>query len=247
MSKQHAHSPSATLLKGERFMLTTEWIPVTLKSSGRGLLTLLVALFGLAIVDLTPQALASPAFKSFDRPAALSLTKRPSFSFDLVTSAGAAACLPDARGEVRLTTHGATQQMDVNVSGLPANDTFTVFVLQVPHGPFGMAWYQGDIETDSRGDGHGRFIGIFSDETFVVAPGSVAAPVEHPADASTNPQTAPVHLFHLGMWFDSPAEAAAAGCPAGQTPFNGDHTAGIQVLNTTDFPDGDGPIGQFIP
>jgi hypothetical protein len=47
------------------------------------------------------------------------------------------------------------------------------------------------------------------------------------------------------MWFDSTAEAEAAHCPVGQTPFNGDHTAGVQVLNTTNFADGDGPIGQF--
>jgi len=49
------------------------------------------------------------------------------------------------------------------------------------------------------------------------------------------------------MWFDSTADAVEAGCAANQTPFNGDHTAGIQVLNTTNFPDGDGPIGQFAP
>jgi hypothetical protein len=130
---------------------------------------------------------------------------------------------------------------------LPAHTTFTVFVLQLPHAPFGLAWYQGDIETDKDGNGHGRFLGIFKDETFIVAPGVGAAPVLHPADANTNPQTAPVHVFHLGMWFDSTADAATAGCPATQTPFNGDHTAGIQVLNTTTFPDDNGPIGQFAP
>ena len=170
-----------------------------------------------------------------------------SFSFDLVPSSGVATCLPNARGEVRLVSRGANQTMDVRVSGLPANDTFTVFVLQVPHGPFGMAWYQGDVVTDDEGNGHARFTGIFSDETFVVAPGAQPAPAVHPADATTNPQTAPVHLFHLGMWFDSTAEASAAGCAATQTPFNGDHTAGVQVLNTTNFADGDGPIGQFAP
>ncbi len=207
------------------------WAARAFASSGRRGLALLVSLAGLMMAGPTSQAATKPA----------------SFSFPLVVSAGVAGCLPDARGEVRLTSHGQNQQMEVKVSGLPADDTFTVFVLQVPHGPFGLAWYQGDIETDEHGIGHGRFVGIFSDETFIVAPGAVAAPVVHPADASTNPSTAPVHLFHLGMWFDSTAEAAAAGCAAGQTPFNGDHTAGVQVLNTTNFPDGDGPIGQFTP
>ena len=180
-------------------------------------------------------------------PAAQAATRPATFSFDLVPSGTAAACLPHARGEVRLTSHGSNQQMDVRVSGLPVNNTFTVFVIQVPHGPFGLAWYQGDIVTDQEGNGHGRFVGIFSDETFIVAPGVAAAPVLHPSDAATNPQTPPVHLFHVGIWFDSTAEGAAAGCGAGQTPFNGDHTAGIQVLNTTNSPDGDGPLGRFAP
>lgn len=196
----------------------------------RGKSALLCALAGLMAAGLTPRAFAK---------------KPASQTFDLVTASGAAACLPNARGEVRLRSHGPNQQMEVNVSGLPAHNTFTVFVLQLPHSPFGLSWYQGDIETDEDGRGRGKFTGIFSEETFIVAPGSGPAPVVHPVDASTNPQTAPVHTFHLGMWFDSTAEAAAAGCPTGQTPFNGDHTAGIQVLNTTNFPDGDGPLGQF--
>jgi hypothetical protein len=206
---------------------------------------LVLVLFGLIAVGLASHAAAAPAASSLERLPPAVFAKRFSISFDLLTSAGALACLPNARGEVSISPRGASQQMDVSVTGLPPNDTFTVFVLQLPHSPFGMAWYQGDIQTDDRGEGHGRFIGIFSDETFVVAPGPGAAPVVHPADASANPQTAPVHMFHLGMWFDSTAEAVAAGCSANQTPFNGDHTAGIQVMNTTNFPDADGPIGQF--
>jgi hypothetical protein len=207
--------------------------------------SVLLALVGLALIALAPRSVASPAGTSLDRLPPTVFAKRFSISFDLVSSAGAAACLPNARGEAKITPHGSSQQLDVSVTGLPANAIFTLFVLQLPHAPFGLAWYQGDIETDERGEGHGRFIGIFSDETFVVAPGVGSAPLVHPADASANPQTAPVHLFHLGMWFDSTAEAVAAGCPANQTPFNGDHSAGIQVLNTTNFPDADGPVGQF--
>jgi hypothetical protein len=208
------------------------WVSRTLRSYGRRGLALLLSLAGATLAGPSPQAAAA-------RPA--------TFTFPLVVSSGVAGCLPDARGEVRLTSRGPNQVMDVRVSGLPVHNTFTVFVLQVPHGPFGLAWYQGDIETDDTGVGHGRFIGIFSDETFIVANGVAPAPVIHPADAATNPATPPVHLFHLGMWFDSTAEASAAGCSAGQTPFNGDHTAGVQVLNTTNFPDNDGPIGQFAP
>ncbi len=59
--------------------------------------------------------------------------------------------------------------------------------------------------------------------------------------------TPPVHTYHLGLWFNSPDDAAAAGCPNTVTPFNGDYTAGIQVLNTSNFPDDQGPLRQLVP
>jgi hypothetical protein len=114
-----------------------------------------------------------------------------------------------------------------------------------------MAWYQGDIETNGVGTGTGNFVGRFSIETFIVAPGSASAPVVHDQppfpDASSNPATAPVHTFHLGLWFNDPADAVAAGCPGAVTPFNGDHTAGIQVLSTRDRPDANGPLRDLTP
>jgi hypothetical protein len=44
------------------------------------------------------------------------------------------------------------------------------------------------------------------------------------------------------LWFDSPA---AAGCAGTTTPFNGDHTAGIQALSTRNFPDDQRPLRQL--
>ncbi len=42
------------------------------------------------------------------------------------------------------------------------------------------------------------------------------------------------------------AQAAMAnGCPPNQTVFNGDHTAGPQVLNTGTFPDLNGPLARI--
>jgi hypothetical protein len=49
-------------------------------------------------------------------------------------------------------------------------------------------------------------------------------------------------MFHLGLWFNSPTDAAAAGCPNTVTPFNGDHTAGVQALSTHNFGDLHGPL-----
>lgn len=71
------------------------------------------------------------------------------------------------------------------------------------------------------------------------------APILHDADAGENPATAPVHTHHLGLWFNSPEDAASAGCPDTVTPFNGDHTAGIQVLSTRNFAPDQGPFRQI--
>jgi hypothetical protein len=173
--------------------------------------------------------------------------------FHMVRSAAAtnAGCLPHASADVRVRSLGPVEKMVVRVHGLPPNTEFDFFVIQVPNAPFGLSWYQGDIETNAHGRGTGRFLGRFSIETFIVAPGTAPAPVVHDQppfpDANSNPATAPVHTFHLGLWFNSPQDAAAAGCPSTVTPFNGDHTAGIQVLSTRNFANDQGPLRQLQP
>jgi hypothetical protein len=127
--------------------------------------------------------------------------------------------------------------MDVKVWGLPPNTNFDFFVIQVPKAPFGLAWYQGDIETNRNGVGYGRFVGRFNIETFIVAPGVAPAPLvfnDQPfPDAAQNPATNPVQLYHLGLWFNDPKDAAKAGAAGTVTPFNGEHHAGVQVLVRT--------------
>jgi hypothetical protein len=61
-------------------------------------------------------------------------------------------------------------------------------------------------------------------------------------EAKVGIKTDPVQLYHLGLWFNSADDAAKAGCPGNHTPFNGEHNAGIQVLNTATFPDTPGPL-----
>jgi len=157
------------------------------------------------------------------------------------------ACVPNAKATVKITPGGITETMNVSVSGLPANTDFDFFVIQVPAAPFGLSWYQGDIETDAWGNGTAKFVGRFSQETFIVAPGVASAPLTEPGDASSNPATGPIQTYHLGLWFNSPADAVAAGCPGTVTPFNGEHDAGIQVLNTSNFPDLQGPLLKVKP
>jgi hypothetical protein len=174
------------------------------------------------------------------------------FKFDLVRSAKAASaqCLVGASAEVRIRAEGEVEVMDVSVRGLPPKTEFDLFVTQVPNAPFGMAWYQGDVETNEHGRARQTFIGRFSEETFIVAPGSAMAPqVHHNAfpDAQINPPVGPVHTFHLGLWFNSPDDARKAGCPGDVTPFNGEHNAGIQALSSRNFLDAQGPLLNVKP
>jgi hypothetical protein len=182
---------------------------------------------------------------------ALNAEATPPVKFELVRSPALAALpnfLPDARGTVSIRSLGPVEVMKVTVSGLPPNTDFDFFVIQVPLAPFGLAWYQGDIQTDEHGNGSGKFIGRFSIETFIVAPGVAPAPADPFGgpfpDASVNPATNPVQLYHLGLWFNNPADAVKAGGPGTVTPFDGEHLAGIQILNTSEFPETDGPLRQ---
>jgi hypothetical protein len=172
-------------------------------------------------------------------------------TFPLTVSTGASNCLPNAKGTVTDHTFGAVENLEVVVTGLPANTDFDLFTIEVPTAPFGLAWYMGDIDTDANGVGVGNFVGRFSVETFIISPGNPSPPSppqvfkSPPAvvpEATTGVQTNPVQIYHLGLWFDSAADAENAGCPDTATPFNGEHNAGIQVLNTATFPVNKGPL-----
>jgi hypothetical protein len=175
-------------------------------------------------------------------------------TFPLKVSPGAATCSSfhnkEPRGTVTDHSFGQFENLEVVVVGLPPNTGFDLFSIEVPNPPFGLAWYIGDIETDGSGIGVGNFVGRFNIETFVV---SVGVPSGEPPQVFKDPpavipeatigvKTNPVQLYHLGLWFNSSADALKAGCVGTKTPFNGEHDAGIQVLNTATFPDNQGPL-----
>jgi hypothetical protein len=182
---------------------------------------------------------ANLAAADWDAPFVFNMVRSPSL-------ASSPTCVVKAKGRVSIQKVGEAEEMTVQVQGLPPDTEFDLFVLGVPNFPFGLGWYQGDIKTDSHGKGKQKFIGRFNVETFSVAVGnSVPAPHVHDGpfpDASSTSLTPPVHQYHLGLWFNSPADAEKAGCPGAVTPFNGEHNAGIQVLNTSNFPDLAGPL-----
>jgi hypothetical protein len=191
----------------------------------------------IAVLSLLVVALAAAAAFAVD-----------STTFNMVRSQTAVDndCLKGAKANVDVrTTSTDNQIMDVSVNHAPKNTEFELFVTQQPNSPFGISWYQADFETNNQGQGEVRARGIFSEELFAVAPGVVNAPQVDDLDAEKNPAFAPVHTYHLGLWFGSPEEAQAAGCTANVTPFDGDHEAGIQAFSTRNFPNLKGPLGKI--
>ncbi|MDX6297279.1 MAG: hypothetical protein QOI51_1136 [Nocardioidaceae bacterium] len=166
--------------------------------------------------------------------------------FKLQRSSGAVAanCLLGASADVTVTPGSIADSMTISAHQLPPNQEFDVFVIQVPNAPFGVSWYQGDLESNAQGDATGHFRGRFSIETFAVAPGVAPAPVVFSGDGNQNVASPPIHEYHVGVWFGSPTAAAAAGCPTTVTPFNGHHNAGVQALSTKQFGDLRGPLRQ---
>ena len=160
-----------------------------------------------------------------------------SFTFGLqASSAAISTCLPNAKGSVTITTGALNDIMKVTISGMPHNTGFDLFVIQTPGAPFGVSWYQTDIHAGSTGTGTATVRGVFDSETFSVSPGGTTT-------------FAPTHQYHLGLWFNSPKVPFNLGCEPGATspivtPFNGNQNAGIQVLNTAQFPVNAGPLSQ---
>jgi hypothetical protein len=149
-----------------------------------------------------------------------------SISFEMARAAGATCLASNARARVTVSDLGPVQNLHIEMFGLTPNNTFTLFITQHGARPFGLSWYQGEIETNHDGRGVGDFTGIFSAETFVLG-------------------DSPVQLSHLGIWFADATDAGNAGCSNIVTPFDGDHQAGILVFSTSNFPDEHGPLQKL--
>jgi hypothetical protein len=152
------------------------------------------------------------------------------------TSSAISACLPKAGGHVTITPGALNDTMTVSLHGMPANAGFDLFVIQQLTAPFGISWYQSDIQANANGFGGATVKGIFDAETFSVSPGGTTT-------------FAPTHQYHLGVWFNDPNVPFNLGCEPGATspavtPFNGEQNAGIQVVNTAQFPVNAGPLSH---
>ena len=94
-------------------------------------------------------------------------------------------------------------------------------------GNFGLAWYQTDLQANSSGQIFGTLHTILINQIFGFDP------------AASLP---PTNTFHVGFWFDNPANATACGF-TGFTPFNGEHHAGpLAMISVPSATTGLGPL-----
>jgi hypothetical protein len=138
------------------------------------------------------------------------------------SSATLAKCMPHAR--VNMTVKLRTDKIGkdiflVDASGLPANTSFTAFMLETPGSPFGAAEYFGDVNTNKYGEAHAQF-DLIVQEAF--------------ASTLVNGKRVRVDLNHVGMWFADPtADDFCLGKNSPVTPFDGDNEAGVQAFNSS--------------
>jgi hypothetical protein len=128
------------------------------------------------------------------------------------------ASTPEVR--VHLERHELNDTADVNLRNFKPNLDFDLFTIQ--HSPqtasgapdanasVGLAWYQTDLHVNRHGSGHARIRTVLLDQIFGV---------------DKDVALAPTNTFHMGFWFNNPADARSCGF-TGSTPFNGEHQAG---------------------
>ena len=145
-------------------------------------------------------------------------------SFSLVpASAAVAKCLPDATGDVTVLHKEDILGVDtlhVDVSGLPANTDFAVFLTSADAfatPPFGAVEYIGDFTTNAAGVGSLKVDAIIA-EAFV---STLVSGTRVRAD-----------LDHLVFWFADPTQAKAACGLTAITPFDGDGQAGPAAMSS---------------
>jgi hypothetical protein len=178
----------------------------------------------LAIGTLVASTLAAPAFAQVNQASDVDhvqfhLAVNPKFAACLSSGAGAPA--PEAK--VTVVRGKLNDTLFLKLSNVRPNLAFDLFTVEkstlnadgtpnpaVPN--VGMAWYQSDIQANSKGEAEVEIKTILLDQIFGV-------------DQST--LLPPTNTFHVGFWFNNPNDAAACGFPVAQpTPFNGEHQAG---------------------
>jgi len=187
----------------------------TLRSAAAAILALSTAYAAL------PAEAATKTFQLFPNKAFLACMAKPGFT-PTVTAA--------------LTPFGQVDQIVLKLKNFKPGIAFDLFSIEkspqqfngqpVPSfTDFGLVWYQSDIAIKADGTGQVTLHTILADQIFGF-------------DSAVS--LAPTNTFHLGFWFNDPADAADCGF-TGTTPFNGDHKAGPLAFVTRDWK-GLGPL-----
>jgi hypothetical protein len=165
--------------------------------------------------------------------------------FDLAPNATVLTCFRQAANvtptaHVTVTRGAVNDTLEIVLSGFKPSLAFDLFTVQnsnkLANGSadpaftnFGLAWYQSDIEVDSGGHADVTIQTILLDQIFGF-------------DPAVN--LAPTNTFHVGFWFNNPADAAPCGFDVTKpTPFNGDHNAGpLAMISLPNATTGKGPL-----
>jgi hypothetical protein len=135
------------------------------------------------------------------------------------SSAALKSCFPHARARVtvKLTADEVgSDRFRIRAHGLQPRTPYTVFLLEKSGAPFGAAEYIGDFTTNRYGRAHNTY-NLIVEEAF----------------AFNNETQARTDLNSVGVWFADPKDdddCLGAGSPV--TGFDGDASAGVQMLNS---------------
>jgi hypothetical protein len=120
-----------------------------------------------------------------------------------------------AKATVKVTRGSLNDTLTVTVSGFKPHLGFDIFTISDTAKPFGLAWYQSDLESNATGGGSATIKTKLLDEMFGALNGSVT------------------QVTHIGFWFNKPSDAATCGFAGPPTPFNGEHDAGPLAFVST--------------
>jgi hypothetical protein len=144
----------------------------------------------------------------------------PTVTLNLRTSTPQLAkCFPKARSQVTvlLTTDSIGKDtFTIRAWGLRPQTDYTVFLIQKAGPNFGAAEYIGDFTTNKQGQGVNVFT-LIVEEAF----------------AFNNATHARTDLNSVGFWFADPkADDGCLGKKSPVTGFDGDGSAGVQMMNS---------------
>ncbi len=193
----------------------------------------LVLALGAAALATVPQSFAQTDVAHFD------LLPNPKFASCLGVPGG-----PTPKAEVTVYRGNLNDHLEITAQDIRPGLAFDMFTVQRTNllsdgavdptftGSFGLAWYQSDLQANKQGKIKATIKTILLDQIF-----------GFDADLS-NPS--PINTFHLGFWFNNPADATVDGCTfdvTKPTPFNGEHTAGpLAMISTPDATTNLGPL-----